>query len=64
MKLVSIAKYDIKFKEWDMNRIKDVENTYSEILRDIHLQIPKLLSNISEKPHIEQFNNIEFQTIS
>lgn len=37
MKLVLTIKYDTKLKDWDMNYIKKVENTYNKISKDIYL---------------------------
>lgn len=46
MKLISITKYNIQLKDWDINHIKTVKNTYGKVSKDIHLQIQILLSNI------------------
>ena len=49
MKLVSTTKYDTELKDWDMDRIKEVENIYGKVSRGIHLQMQKLLGNIPDK---------------
>ena len=37
MKLVLTTKYDTELKDWDMDCIKEVENTYGKVSRGIHL---------------------------
>ena len=53
MKLVSTTKYDTELKDWDMDRIKEVENTYGKVSRGIHLQMQKLLGNIPDEPQTQ-----------
>ena len=53
MKLVSATKYDIELKDWDMDRIKDVENTYGKVSRGIDLRIQALLGNIPDEPQTQ-----------
>ncbi len=53
MKLVSATKYDIELKDWDMDRIKAVENTYGKVSRGIHLRIQALLGNTPDGPQIQ-----------
>ena len=45
MKLVS-TEYDDDLKDWDMNRIKQVEKTYSKISRGIQYRKQELLDDI------------------
>lgn len=37
IKLVSILKYNIKLKDWNINCINAVENIYDKILKSINL---------------------------
>ena len=60
MKLVSTTKYDTELRDWDMDRIKEVENTYDKVLRGIYLQMQKLLGNIPDER--QQFQETGFQT--
>ena len=60
MKLVSTTKYDTKLKDWDMDRIKEVENTYGKVSRGIHLRMQKLLGNIPDEQ--QRFQETGFQT--
>ena len=45
MKLVS-TEYDADLKDWDMNRIKQVENTYGKVSRGIQHRKQELLGDI------------------
>ena len=60
MKFVSATKYDTELKDWDMDRIKDVQDTYSKVSRGIHLRVQKLLGNIPDER--QQFQETGFQT--
>ena len=62
MKLVSATNYDIELKDWDMDRIRAVENTYSKVSRGIALPIQALQGNRSDGAQIQKFNDIPFQT--
>ena len=46
MKFVSATKYDTELKDWDMDRIKEVENTYGTVSRRIQRRKQKLSDNI------------------
>lgn len=46
IKLVSTTKYDTELKNWDMNCIQQVEETYDNVSKSIQRQKQKLLGNI------------------
>ena len=46
MKLVSTREYDTELKDWDMNRIQLVEESYDNVSRGIQRRKQKLLGNI------------------
>ena len=60
MKLVSAAKFDTKLKDWDMDRINDVQNTYGKVSRGIALRLQHLRGE--EPEEIQQFQETGFQT--
>ena len=59
MKLVSAAKFDTKLKDWDMDRIEDVQNTYGKVSRGIALRLQHLRGK--EPEEIQQFQDTGYQ---
>ena len=49
-KIVSTTKYDIDLPDWDMNHIKQVEETYGKVSRIIQLRKQELLANQPDAP--------------
>ena len=59
MKLVSATKFDSKLKDWDMDRIEDVQNTYGKVSKGIFLRLQHLRGE--EPEEIQQFQDTGFQ---
>lgn len=58
MKLVFTPKYNIEFKDQNINCIKAIRDIYSNVSRVINLQIQKLLGNIPNEQ--QQFQDTRF----
>lgn len=58
MKLISILIYDINLKDWDIDNINKVAQTFDKVSKGIYLWLYHLLSNKPEE--IQWFQDIRF----